>query len=247
MVRNPADFYSSDLSRCCLPSTRDPVYNPDELIEHLSDGLETLLTNNPGCRVILAGDINQLELNTLMHQFSLSQLVKKPTRGNNILNVFLTNTPFEFSTVKYVDSLIDTDHKSIIVNPRTRAKATRKRVELRDTRAHCKLAMFDFLKDIDWLAELSGENIDSAVSHFYSLINPEIDIFFPVQKIKVSSNDPVFVSPLVKYLLRKRNGFFKKGMLDEANALQPRVDHLILENQVGAIKSTNAHQGNVGK
>ena len=26
-----------------------PVYNPDELIEHLSDGLETLLTNNPGC------------------------------------------------------------------------------------------------------------------------------------------------------------------------------------------------------
>ena len=37
----------------------DPVYNPDELIEHLSDGLETLLTNNPGCRVILAGDINQ--------------------------------------------------------------------------------------------------------------------------------------------------------------------------------------------
>ena len=99
--------------------------------------------------------------------------------------------------------------------------------------------MFDFLKDIDWLAELSGKNIDSAVSHFHSLINPAIDIFFPVQKIKVSTNDPVFVSPLVKYLLRKRNCFIKKGMLDEANALQPRIDHLILENQVSAIKSTN--------
>ena len=81
----------------------DPVYNPDELIEHLSDGLETLLTNNPGCRVILAGDISQLKLNTTMYQFSLSQLVKKPTRGNNIL---------EFSTVKCVDSLINTDHES---------------------------------------------------------------------------------------------------------------------------------------
>ena len=168
----------------------DPVYNPDELIEHLSDGLETLLTNNPGCRVILAGNINQLKLNTLMHQFSLSQLVKKPMRGNNI-----ANTPFEFSTVKCVDSLINTDHKSVIVNPRTRAKATRKWVELRDTHAHCKLAMFDFLKNIDWLGELSGKNIDFAVSHFYSLINPAINIFFPVKKIKVSSNDPVFVSP----------------------------------------------------
>ena len=156
----------------------DPVYNPDELIEYLFDGLETLLTNNPGCRVILAGDINQLKLNTLMHQFSLSQLVKKPTRGSNKLDVFLTNTPFEFGTVKCVDSLINTDHKSVIVNPRTRAKATRKWVELRDTRAHCKLAMFDFLKGIDWLGELSGKNIDSAVSHFYSLINPAIDIFF---------------------------------------------------------------------
>ena len=141
---------------------RNPVYNPDELIEHLSDGLETLLANNPGCRVILAGYINQLKLNTLMHQFSLSQLVKKPTRGNNIMDVFLTNTPFEFSAVKCVNSLINTDHKSIIVNPRTRAKATRKWVQLRDTRAHCKLAMFDFLKDINWLAELSGKNIESS-------------------------------------------------------------------------------------
>ena len=66
--------------------------------------------------------------------------------------------------------------------------------------------MFDFLKDIDWLAELSGKNIDYAVSHFYSLINPAIDISFPVKKIKVSSNDPV----LVKDILRKRNGFIKK-------------------------------------
>ncbi|KAK2557405.1 LINE-1 reverse transcriptase-like protein [Acropora cervicornis] len=76
----------------------------------------------------------------------------------------------------------------------------------------------------------------AAVSHFYSLINPAIDIFFPVKKIKVSSNDPVLVSPLV---MRKRNGFIKKGMLDEANALQPRIGHLVLENQVSAIKSTN--------
>ena len=81
-----------------------------------------------------------------MHQFSLSQLLKKSTRGNNILDVFLTKAPFEFSTVKCMDSLINTDHKSIIVNPRTRANATRKWVELRDTRAHCKLAMFDFSK-----------------------------------------------------------------------------------------------------
>ena len=76
------------------------------------------------------------------------------------MDVFLTNTPFEFSTVKCVDSLINTDHKSIIVNSRTRVNTTRKWVELRDTRAHCKLAMFDFLKDID----------------FYSLVNPAIII-----------------------------------------------------------------------
>ena len=59
----------------------------------------------------------------------------------------------------------------------------------------------------------------------------------------MSSNDPVFVSPLVKHLLSKRNGFIKRGMLDEANALQPRIDHLILENQVSAIKNTNDRYG----
>ena len=97
--------------------------------------------------------------------------------------MFFLLTPFEFSTVKCVDSLINTDHKGIIVNPRTRVKATRKWVKLHNTRANCKLAMFDFLKDMDWLDELSGKNINSAVSHFYSLINPAIDIIiFPCQE-----------------------------------------------------------------
>lgn len=177
----------------------DPVYQSDDLLDYLTDAFEFLLTNNPDCRIILAGDTNQLNFNTWLNQFSLSQLVKHPTRGNNILDIFLTNVPFDFGSVKCANSLINTGHKCVIVNPRNKTQARRKWIEIRDTRPHCKLEMIGFLKEIDWRSELADKNIDCAVSHFYSIICPLIDIFFPLMKVKMSSNDPVFISPLVKH------------------------------------------------
>lgn len=138
-------------------------------------------------------------------------------RGSNILDVFFINIFFEFGMVKCVDSLINIDYKSVIVNFRIRVKVIRKWVEFCDICVYCKLVMFDFLKGIDWLGELFGKNIDFVVFYFYFLINLVIDIFFFVKKIKVLSNDLVFVSFFVKYFLRKRNGFIKRGMFDEVN------------------------------
>ena len=69
----------------------DHTYNPDDLIEFLSDSCEQLLLTAPNTKIIIAGDINKLNISSLLKQQSLFQMIKTPTRGDNILDVFITN------------------------------------------------------------------------------------------------------------------------------------------------------------
>ena len=52
----------------------------------------------------------------------------------------------------------------------------------------------------------------------------------------MSSKDPFFMSPLLKNLLSKRNKLLRKGMVQEAGFLQPRITQLIKENQLNLAK-----------
>ena len=52
----------------------------------------------------------------------------------------------------------------------------------------------------------------------------------------MSSKDPSFKSPLLRHPLSKRNKSLKRGMVQEACFLQPRITQLIKENQLNLIK-----------
>ena len=53
----------------------------------------------------------------------------------------------------------------------------------------------------------------------------------------MSSKDLSFVSPLLKHLPSKRlNKLLRKGMVQEARFLQPKITQLIKENQLNLIK-----------
>ena len=70
-----------------------PEYHPDDLLDFLMDSCERLLSLAPNAKLIIAGNINQLTIKTLLNYHSLVQIVNLPTRGQNILDVFVTNVP----------------------------------------------------------------------------------------------------------------------------------------------------------
>ena len=63
--------------------------------------------------------------------------------------------------------------------------------------------------------------------------------FFPKLKVKMSSNDPAFISPRVKLLLRKRRILIQRGMASEADSLQVVINNLIQQNQINGVTSKN--------
>ena len=70
----------------------------------------------------------------------------------------------------------------------------------------------------------------------------KLDQFFPKVKVKLSSNDPAFISPRVKLLLNKRRILIRKGMVLEADSLQVTIDNLIQQNQMNGARSIKKKQ-----
>ena len=59
-----------------------------DMLNYLTHGLDTILTERPSTGVLICGDFNNLKLNTLCCRFNLQKLVKSPTRGKRFLMQF---------------------------------------------------------------------------------------------------------------------------------------------------------------
>ena len=71
----------------------EPIYNESDLLDFLSEYCEKILLLQPNAKIIIAGDVNQLRMHDFCIQHNFDQIVRKPTRGARILDVFLTNIP----------------------------------------------------------------------------------------------------------------------------------------------------------
>ena len=213
----------------------DPIYNEADLIEYLMDTCEKIMSSDPNARIIIGGDINKLNVMELIVQHSLQQMVKLPTRGERVLDVFLTNYPLLWRKPIVFNSLVRSDHRGVLVPPRITTKSVRKNVLFRDVREHRKLQMDRKLKNLEWDIFFDCENPSENVQKLNDILSNMFDECFPLISIKMSSRDPPFITPLVKHLCKIRN---KNRHRDNA-ALQERINALIRENQLNAIRCEN--------
>ena len=129
------------------PPTFD--YCETAFIEFLVNSCESILATSPNARLIIAGDINKLDLKSLTQQSGLLQLVKTSTRNDSILDVFLTNTLNIFGKVCTSKSVTQSDHSSVFIFPRVRNPPVRPATEFIDARNHRKSLMLQDLQAIE--------------------------------------------------------------------------------------------------
>ena len=173
----------------------------------------------------------------LTNHTSFVQLVKSATRGQRILDVFLTNVPHFWKKIKVEKSLVRSDHNMVLVYPREVVKADRREIFFRDVRCHNQIKMMRELEHVDWDVITSREKTsDEMVNTFYEIIYPLFEKCFPRIRVKLSSRDPPFISPLVKHLLNLRKKATAKHDLELSNQLQEKINSLIRENQMRVVR-----------
>ena len=101
-----------------------------------SDSCDQILLDDPIANITIAGDINKLNIQELMHHYCLHQIVKASTRETGYLTFF-----WLLRKGKVHKGLVSSSHLVVTVAPSVPVKTVRKHVSFRDTRDHCKLAV----------------------------------------------------------------------------------------------------------
>ena len=221
---------------CCYHPP-NPKYEPNLFIDQLINGTDQCTgvsgSNNSVEYIILLGDFNTLDCRMLEIQCGLTQVVKQPTHGGNILDKVFTNRPDCFS-VSVSKSLLKTKHLFVLVtgnSPCPHTKPKRVKAKLLDLRAH----NIDYLRYMvgthDWSECLACTDIQRVYDIFLTEVHKLIDECVPVKYVTVGPRDPSYVTPLVKSMLVRRNRLRKKGRIEEANRLAEKINISIQDNR----------------
>lgn len=98
--------------------------------------------------------------------------------------------------------LIKTDHEGFILPAGLKLKPVRREVLVQDCREHRKQSFYMALTTLDWSDVLNEVDINKAVEVLEVKIRAVMNKFMPQKSVRMSSRDPVWMSPLVKCLLR---------------------------------------------
>ena len=91
-----------------------PTYAAADLLSQVESCVAEISHDYPLAEIIITGDLNQLRDDHVVERTGLTQIVRQPTRGDNLLDRVFVSNPQLYSTVRVVLSVVKSDHKAVI-------------------------------------------------------------------------------------------------------------------------------------
>ena len=139
-------------------------------------------------------------------QFRLRQLLDKPTRGDQILDLVLTNLSdlYDKNAVDILPLFGLSDHDVVYVRPKRRTfqeGPSRKTVLKRDTWASGKSELGRFPSSIDWSVVDEVPNCEANLELFADTIRTGLDHIMPFKQVRLNTSDPPWINEKFKTLI----------------------------------------------
>ena len=198
---------------CCFYSP--PRYKKKTLlIEHMMLTLQDLRTTFPKAGVIISGDRNDLTTERLLSiDTSLRQIVTRPTRGQNTLDVILTDLERFYEEPIIVNPIqvdpnkkgVPSDHMGVVVNPIsvTRKPVRRKKLirTVRPITSSSLMKMGQVLTTEEWQFMIDGNGSPTQLTEiFQNYTNSLVNKFCPQKQIFYRNDDIPFITEEMKVL-----------------------------------------------
>ena len=184
--------------------------------QYIDDCVSELSHDYPLAEKVLVGDFNQLPDAEVVERTGLTQIVHQPTRGNNILDRVFVSSPYLYTTVRVVSSVVKSDHKAVVVsssNAPPIAK-TRQRRTFRLKTPSQNASFLQHLLTLDLGDRPAHEDLDPQeyFDSFYQLCLGLLDEFYPERTVNVTSSEPSFMTAEIKAKLRRKNRLMRAGV-----------------------------------
>ena len=228
----------------CCSFYSPPVCNKNTpLLEHIGVTLQKLMTSYPNSAVFLGGDRNKMLLKDFSEiDSSLKQMVHKPTRGKNVLDIILTNVHTFYSEAEILPPLqpdtvgigVQSDHHGVLLKSNKIVNQNLKYTK--HIRTFPDSAIFEFGREF---VQVNWDNLDSfedptkMASYFEEQMDFYVAKYFPLKKITVSPLDKPYFNEEFRLLRRQRQRCYKKfGKTEKYVEIKNRFDSkLLIEKQ----------------
>ena len=174
--------------------------------EYIQSSLEHIESSFPSSAVIIAGDLNKLDLSSTVKVFQLKPVIDFPTRGANTLDQIHTNLSEYYSSPLSAPPFGLSDHLSIIMyKPHSRI------IKVRDKRPSNVRAFGHYLLKIPWDNLFPIPSIDQKLFRMTNIINYRLNLIMPERSIKIHHNDRPWVNSSLKSLISRRQKALASG------------------------------------
>ena len=182
-----------------------------------------------GCDVaIICGDFNQLDTDFITSDLGYIQLSTEATRGQNTLDKVFNSTHY-FDRSDTVKITLSSDHFGVFCE--TAGVSDGKRVVyFRDQREENKRMFTELLVKADLSSIFSADDVDDAVELFQQTLSSIYDHACPLRRIVIRPSDPVYVTPVLKVLLKKKNKLHRQKRFKDADRRSQQIRRIIVDN-----------------
>ena len=193
-----------------------------DYIKQLKKSLQLVHKTKKFDQIILCGDFNLPHIDwttgtattndlianyftKIVKDFFLWQLVNFKTRGDNTLDLILTNIPDKVRNVQGFDDILNTDHKllSFDINFRIGKKSKVKRVVYNFKKANW-LGLKQQLTHASWDECFVPDNIDESLSNWCDLFLSAVDKYIPKHFVKNTRDHP-WIDKELSLQIKKKN------------------------------------------
>ena len=197
------------------------------LTDYIATEVERIQRTFPKAVIYIAGDFNRMNLEDIELSCCVSPLLSPPTRGDATLDIVLTNRPNLFEGITCFVPKVETDHMGVLVFPRKKNKPERYPCYFRlyNSFGHRKFQSLiadpnfnngntfkDGNTELDIMAESLEKNIQNCLQEC-----------FPLRKVIMSSKDPVWLTPKMKWLLKKKRTAIRKGQHRNSQRIDDKI------------------------
>ena len=188
------------------------VYHPPKadnsiMSNYLYDCLVNIETQFQSSGTIILGDFNKLKTSRLQNSFKFKQLVKFPTRGQNILDLILTNIGSYYQKPKKLSPFGLSDHATIEIQPLTRSEFPKVSIKTksRDLRPTSQLALRKYLVEVDVPTLIRAKaSCEDKANTLELIITYGLNTILPMRSKLQISNEPPWITQKLKHLIRRR-------------------------------------------
>ena len=190
-----------------------PQNNDLKLKKHLFQSLDSALTKFPNATIVKLGDFNNLNPGSLMSSFNLKQMVRKPTRGNNIVDKIYTTLSKYYTDAMILPCIGQSDHSSVLLSPATQSLTSYSPVYIakRDCRPANRRSLSTALSKINWTPLSHTAAIDNQFALSSSTLSSVFDTHLPLRTVKHHPKDKPWFTADVKNNISKRQKAWSTG------------------------------------